>query len=226
MTCVAVLQIRSRDCPFMRVTEMFPNVEARTFYHAKFQNENTCLCKITGSDEERQEFFHAFKAHPLTRELDVISETDDTLVLSAKIDYSKSHKGVRSIIDDLGCHHADWVTCKGGYEEWVLCSKEPLIGTVIKTLEANGCKVKLRKTCPVDSWEDSLLHLSMKDVLNSLTPKQRYIFKVAHAMGYYDDKRKVSLEQIAKELGVSKPAVWRHIHNFEEKIMKTVSELV
>lgn len=228
MTNVAVLRIKHVGCPFSDVTEKFPDVEAYTFSQLKFTDEkNKFLCKISGDEKDREEYIRAFKAHPLTRKLELISSTKDTSVISVVVDYTKDHRSIMSVIEDLGCHHADMVTFKEGYEEWVIYSNEESVAEkAIKKLEAKGCKVKLIKTYPVVSWEDSVLRIGLKEALNSLTSKQRYVFKVAYSMGYYDEKRKVSLDHIAKHLNISKPAVWRHIHNVEEKVMKIVSELI
>ncbi len=228
MTSVAVLRIRHGGCPFVDVTEKFPEIEAYTFSQLKFTDEkNKFLCKFVGDEKEREKYFRAFKAHPLTRKLELISSTKDTSVISAVIDYSQIHKSIMSVIEDLGCHHADVVKFKDGFEEWVVYSqKESVIAETIKKLEAEGCKVKMVKTYPIKSWEDSVLRIGLKEAVDSLSAKQKYIFKVAYSMGYYDEKRKVSLDHVADQLNISKPAVWRHLHNVEEKIMNVVSELI
>jgi len=228
MIKVAILRIKHRGCPFSDTTEKFPEIEAYTFSQLKFPDEkNKFLCKFVGDEKERNKYFHAFKKHPLTRRLELISSTKDTTVMSAIINYSKKLKSVKSVVESLGCHHADIVVFKDGFEEWVIYSKDELvIKDVIDKLYKEGYEVKLLKTYPVESWEDSIVRIGLKEALNSLTAKQKYIFKVAYSMGYYDAKRKVSLNHIASQLNVSKPAIWRHIHKVEEKIMKVVSELI
>ncbi|MEM3433663.1 MAG: helix-turn-helix domain-containing protein [Candidatus Methanomethyliaceae archaeon] len=228
MIKVAILRIRHRGCPFSDVTEKFPKIEAYTFSQLRFPDEkNKFLCKIVGDEKERNKYFHAFKSHPLTRKLEMISKTKDTTVMSAVVNYSRKLKSVKSIIESLGCHHADMVVFKEGYEEWVVYNKEEaVIKAVIDRLNNEGYEVKLLKTYPVESWEDSIMQISLKEAINSLSAKQKYIFKIAYSMGYYDAKRKVSLDHIADQLNISKPAVWRHLHRLEEKIMKAVSELI
>ncbi len=228
MTYFAVLLVKHEGCPFTEVSQRFPDVEAYAFSQQRLPDGKTkFLIKCTGNDKDRKKYFRAFKAHPLTVSLELISETKEASVMSAVVDYSKIKGNIMSTVEAADVHFSEMVTHKEGSEEWVIYAKdESVIDTVIKSLEASGCNVKMVQTHPIESWEDSTLRMVLKEDLNSLTAKQKYIFKVAYSMGYYDGKRKVSLDQIAKELGVSKPAVWRHIQNIEEKIMKIVSELV
>lgn len=225
---VAVLRIKHKWCPFSANSEKFPEIYAYTFSQLKFSDErNKFLCKIIGDDKERQKYIHAFKTHPLVRELELISSVKDTSVMSAVVNYPKNKKSVKSLIENLGCYHADVVTFKGGFEEWVIYNKDPsVIENVINTLINERCEVKLVKTYPLDSWEDSVEHIGLREISDSLTPRQKYAFKVAYSMGYYDGIRKVSLDQVAKQLKMSKPAVWKHLHKVEEKIMKMASELI
>jgi len=225
---VAVLRVKHKWCPFSETSEKFPKISAYTFSQLKFPDEkNKFLCKIVGDEEEREKFIRAFKRHHIVKELELISSVKDTSVISVIVNYTKKRKSVKSIIEGMGCYHADMVTFKEGFEEWIVYNRDArAIENLIRKLTDEGCEVKLARTYPVDSWEDSIERIGLKEITNSLTPKQVQIFKVAYSMGYYDRIRKVSLEQVAKQVGMSKPAVWSHLHKVEEKIMKVVSELI
>lgn len=225
---VAILRVKHKWCPFSEVSEKFPNIMAYTFSQLKFPDEkNKFLCKIVGDGGERERYIRAFKRHPLVKELELISSVKDTSVISVIVNYTKKRKSVKSIIEGMGCYHADMVVFKEGFEEWIVYNKDPkVIEDLIKKLTDEGCEVKMARTYPIDSWEDSIERIGLKEITSSLTAKQIHIFKVAYSMGYYDRIRKVSLEQVAKQVGMSKPAVWSHLHKVEEKIMKVVSELI
>ncbi len=228
MTYFTVLRIRHGGCPFTEVTDKFPRIVAYAFSQLRLPDKRTkFLCKFSGSENDRKRYFRAFKAHPLTEKLDRISDAKDASIMSVVIDYSKTTGNIMSIVEKLGIHHSDMVTHKEGSEEWIIYAKdEATIDSLVKELRTSDCEVKLLKTYPIDSLEDTALRIGLKEALNSLTPKQKYIFKVAYSMGYYDGKKKVTLDQIVDELDISKPAVWKHIQTVEGKIMKVVSELI
>ena len=52
-----------------------------------------------------------------------------------------------------------------------------------------------------------------------LTDKQRQVVEKAHELGYYDTPRKVSLSEVAEELGIAKSTCSEMLHRAEGKVM-------
>lgn len=65
---------------------------------------------------------------------------------------------------------------------------------------------------------DPLLRLKPRD--DAISPRQREVLKLAIELGYYDDPRRTTLEEIAHTFGVSKAAVHKRLVAAESKILK------
>jgi predicted DNA binding protein len=82
----------------------------------------------------------------------------------------------------------------------------------------------MRQVVPADDFK--LLHvgeyqpeLRLRGRGKSLTPRQVEVLKMAIAMGYYDDPRAVTLEELATAFGVSKAAVHKRLQTAENALI-------
>lgn len=65
---------------------------------------------------------------------------------------------------------------------------------------------------------DPPLRLLPRD--DQISPRQEEVLKLATELGYYDEPRKVTLEEVARAFGVSKAAVHKRLMAAESKIIK------
>lgn len=87
----------------------------------------------------------------------------------------------------------------------------------------------MRTVVPADDFK--LLHvgeyqpeLRLKGQARSLTPRQVEVLKMAIAMGYYNDPRAVTLEQLAETFGISKAAVHKRLQMAENSLIRSQFE--
>ena len=83
----------------------------------------------------------------------------------------------------------------------------------------------MRQVVPADDFK--LLHvgdyqpeLRLKARAKSLTPRQQEVLKMAIAMGYYNDPRAVTLEDLSEAFGVSKAAVHKRMQMAENALIR------
>ncbi len=83
----------------------------------------------------------------------------------------------------------------------------------------------MRQVVPADDFK--LLHvgeyqpeLRLRSRGKSLTPRQVEVVKMAIAMGYYNDPRAVTLEELATAFGVSKAAVHKRLQTAENALIR------
>lgn len=98
------------------------------------------------------------------------------------------------------------VSCMGSDAELnKLLKLLPLMGTIEKTIFQNA-------------------DYNGAGLLNNLTLKQRDVLFRAKQLGYYDYPRKISSEDLAKDLGISKSTVVEHLRKAEINMMNSVLE--
>jgi predicted DNA binding protein len=83
----------------------------------------------------------------------------------------------------------------------------------------------MRQVVPADDFK--LLHvgeyqpeLRLKGRARTLTPRQAEVLKMAIAMGYYNDPRAVTLEDLSVAFGVSKAAVHKRLQMAENALIR------
>ena len=83
----------------------------------------------------------------------------------------------------------------------------------------------MRQVVPADDFK--LLHigeyqpeLRLRGKGTTLTPRQLEVLKMAIAMGYYNDPRAVTLEELASSFGVSKAAVHKRLQTAENLLIR------
>lgn len=83
----------------------------------------------------------------------------------------------------------------------------------------------MRQVVPADDFK--LLHvgeyqpeLRLRSRGKTLTPRQVEVLKMAIAMGYYNDPRAVTLEELSQAFGVSKAAVHKRLQTAENSLIR------
>ena len=60
--------------------------------------------------------------------------------------------------------------------------------------------------------------------LNQLTEKQREVLVAAYRLGYYDIPRRITSEELAKQLGIVDSTVVEHLRKAEQRLLKQIFE--
>ncbi|HLF16303.1 MAG TPA: helix-turn-helix domain-containing protein [Candidatus Thermoplasmatota archaeon] len=113
------------------------------------------------------------------------------------------------------------VVVEGGYIHIAVMSPNPAGLAVF-----NEFTKHMRVVVPADDFK--LLHvgeyqpeLRLKERPRSLTPRQEEVLKMAIAMGYYNDPRACTLEDLAESFGVSKAAVHKSVQMAENALIRS-----
>ncbi|MBI2445305.1 helix-turn-helix domain-containing protein [Candidatus Micrarchaeota archaeon] len=110
---------------------------------------------------------------------------------------------------------------KGGYEYWTVASwdKKALTGLFKRAKAASeSAKIELL------SLKQSAVDLFVPDALQRLGHVQANVLQNAITQGYYGYPRKVSLKQLAKNVGLSPATIREHLRKAEAKILPAATE--
>ncbi len=155
---------------------------------------------------------------------EVLSENDEyasVQVSTAVLSYYQEHDPIQLTIQMLGpetVFHP--VIVEGGYIHISVVSPNP------EGLPAfNRFTGHMRQVVPADDFK--LLHVGeyrpearFRGHGGHLTPRQEEVMRMAIAMGYYNDPRSCTLEDLAQAFGISKAAVHKRIQMAENAIIR------
>lgn len=155
---------------------------------------------------------------------EVLSEDPDYAsveISTSVLTYYQRHDPIQLTIRMLGpetIFHP--VIVEGGYIVISVLSPNPA-----GLAAFNEFTMHMRRVVPADDFK--LLHvgeyqpdLRLRQKGRSLTPRQVEVVKMAIAMGYYNDPRAVTLEELAQAFGVSKAAVHKRLQTAENSLIR------
>jgi predicted DNA binding protein len=158
------------------------------------------------SKKEAREIKKYFKNHKLIKKAEILQETDTKLLIQIFTDTSKIKSIVHTILKNK-CFLFNKVPLVDGYEIWTIAApKKTAIKHALDDIEKLG--------------DFKLLHIkkSSFDGIN-LSNNQEKIIKLALDLGYYNWPRKISINELAKKLNLSKVTVAEHLRKAEIKIV-------
>ena len=147
-----------------------------------------------------------FKNHRLISKFEVLQESDNKLLIQIFTDTSKIKSIVHTILKNK-CFLAKKVPLVKGWEIWTIAApKKTAIKSALDDIKKLG--------------EFKLLHIkkSTFDGFN-LSKNQENIIKLALGLGYYNWPKKISIQELAKRLNLSKVTVAEHLRKAEAKVV-------
>lgn len=155
---------------------------------------------------------------------ELLSENDDYAsveISTSVLTYYQKHDPIQLTLRMLGpetIFHP--VIVEGGYIMIIVVSPNPA-----GLAAFNEFTRHMRHVVPADDFK--LLHvgpfqydLRLRTTGKSLTPRQTEVVKMAIAMGYYNDPRGCTLEELSTAFGVSKAAVHKRLQTAENQIIR------
>ena len=144
--------------------------------------------------------------------IDVLSQTDNTYTVIMKSFVPKSMHGLTKKFD------MDLIWTKPAYFE----NNEIVFSCI-------GPDKDLKKFVRLSKFIGKVISVSYNPadyrghhIISVLTEKQKEIFRIAKASGYYEYPRKIDGTKLAKVVGISKPTLIEHLRRIENKIMRIV----
>ena len=195
-------------------------------------SKNLCIREeiILGGEKDLQAAFDKFKQHEFVLRANIISRTDNSIRIVSETDYDES--ATKKLLDS-GCILLDSCTEDDGWEMGTVIghTREELKDFYKKIKEAGDAKIvrigKERDMNPDELGILKLLSPAKSETLSrELSKKQLEIFKIAYKLGYYGWPRKVSVKEIAHEIGLDESTAREHLRKAEAKIMPIIAEVI
>jgi predicted DNA binding protein len=161
---------------------------------------------MLATKKEANEIKKYFRNNKLIKKFEILQETDKKLLIQIFTDTS----GIRSIVHTVlrnKCFLAKKVPLVAGYEIWTIAApKKTAIKNALDDIRKLG--------------EFKLLHIkkSTFDGFN-LSENQEKILRLAISYGYYNWPKKITIQNLAKKIGLSKPTVAEHLRKAEIKVI-------
>lgn len=159
------------------------------------------LVKIDGGDVRK--ILKEIKEHPSVVELIVLGKQRNSAVINTRT----KDPWLLSAMMKSEVLLKPPVKVKDGVAEWVVLSTRDRVSALMKLLDEKGITYKLK----------SISEYSEKPVL---TEHQAKMLDFALMHGYYEIPRKITLDQLARKLGVSKSTLSETLRVAERKLVE------
>lgn len=213
---MVLFEISHDDC-WSRLTSRF-NINIRTII-AKSSKDRSYILGVDEVKAERYDdfkrFVRAFKSHNSVFEVNDIEEIDrrrNIYVLTFRERYDNMIMG---IINNYDIFYLKDLITKG---------REKIL-LVLPSEEVYDFKGELSSIGELHYFKEK--RVSFSDIFSpefDLTNQERRIILEAIRRGYYDFPRKITLSELGKAIGVSKPTLEEYIRKTERKIMSKVAK--
>ncbi|MEK6982016.1 MAG: helix-turn-helix domain-containing protein [Candidatus Micrarchaeota archaeon] len=212
----------SHPCWLVDLTEKSKDAHGNTIRTLGIQNDNiTSLVKIESLRIDKDIDF--LRGHKLVKKLEVVTKTNKTALLKI----TSSYKAMTlKILHESGVTLLESpVTKEGADTELLLASSYNQLKNLVKNWEEQDWNIKLKRKKILEANKVNLDVFSKSGFfdLNSardlLSERQREVFELACNQGYYDIPKKVSLEELAIQIGISPPTLSEHLRKAESKLI-------
>lgn len=213
-------KVRNEDTSYALLSKDFDIVDYMypvDFYIKEGHIYILSLHVLEGSENEKKKFSQALKKHKKTVEFEQEEKQIITLIKEEEDFY-------KSLFSQEVLHPAP-VIIKNGEEIWdIFAFKRKILESIMGEIE----KPKWKKKFP----EFKVYHLKKANkwdiyfprVIPKIPEKQRMAFKLAMTKGYYTFPRKIDLQGLAKESGVSTSTFQEHLRKAEAKLLPLFAE--
>lgn len=194
--------------PIAHELDREPAIERKAIHSIKLVDDGTIamLGEIEGDLDRYREIMHA---SPAVQRFAVSG--DDSGYVYSQVETSEQTREMLERRDegDFVIEMPVEYTADGDRKITIIGKEESLLA-LSELFDVGDTKLELVSTGPYAP--------ESKGVFADLTDRQREVLEVALRMGYYENPRAVTLEDIATELGIDHGTVGRHIRAIESKV--------
>jgi hypothetical protein len=182
------------------------------------------VCKIMGPMEEREFFFNTLKSYERVNQVTILSRKKDVDFLLIRI-YNPD--GTTRILSSLECFvHVIGVHCGGKERRFIFSENTKELNQAISILKKKRDGLLIKKIITFPSKNLNPFSDLMDFSVLELTDRQREILKLAINMGWYDIKKKTTLQEIANKLDITEPTLSEIIRRAENKIILKIARFM
>ncbi|MFQ5891243.1 MAG: helix-turn-helix domain-containing protein [Candidatus Methanofastidiosia archaeon] len=212
------LQFKPKNCWAQSISETYPEIEMGVFSTHREKG----LSRWRGDRALLKKALRLAKKHPTLKALEVLDERDSE-VITQSVCRCKDKNKVHRLLERLGCYYLlpNPITTFGGAKHYRITLKDK------KTLKVLVSRLKKLGEVKVEGVKrllrvENLFLVSVDEMRESLTSKQKKALKLAYEKGYFKIPKKVRIKDMAKEVGVSEATFYEHLARAEEKILRLV----
>lgn len=218
------LRVRHRGEPESDVSADHPSVTLRSASSMTGSGaERKRIIEMTGPDDSIAAFIDDFRATDPVIDVELLSALDVSRVFVAITYDVYQWDSISQRLTDMSIHYRTGTTITAGWERWTLYLDESDdLGGIIDSLERAGNDIDLVRDVSLDDVE-SRTQLEFSRVLyDECTQRQREVLAAAIDLGYYQQNKSVSIEDIGTELGIAPTTTWEHLAHAEKKVMAEI----
>lgn len=211
----ATLEI-SHDCPYCIVTRDRPGTRINLW-----SNERMHVAVFEAEDDEDlMSAFKDFKHHMPCSYCSHRGGRMEIIYDTAEVESCS----VPDIIAQSDCWYSQPQIVEKGSENYRVYSwSKENISKLVENIRANGGEVRLVSLKAMRT-EDFGRHMTMpsEKVLDGLSDKQVEIIVTAYQLGYFDQPARISADDLAKRLGISRSTLTEHLRKAETRLIGNV----
>lgn len=199
------------NCGFCELTKKYPVIySARPIYYEKIGDKifSTFRVTITGFKNDIKKYLKELRKKNLIQKIRVIGEETNSLEFFSDL-IAPIKNNVLYILWKNGIALESDFKIYDGKEIFEIKTPDKMLKFLVKELEKEGTVKVIKKTNRPD----------LKDVL---TEKERFALKLARQWSYYNEKRGITLDELAKKCGISRTAFRNNIRRAERKLFSKI----
>ncbi len=174
---------------------------------------------VLGDEKNKEEFFSDLKKDSKIKELEINGDFFIS-VYSEKINSARAEV-LKTVYNQKVVFLKPAIIDSDGWEEWEVSSFDRSdLEKIIKKAEKLG-KISFEL---LSLKEQKIKDLMIYSAVPDLTNKQKQVFELAVSSGYYGYPRKATLQNLAKEIGISLSTFQFHLAKAEGKLMPFFSK--
>ncbi len=212
-------QIKPDCCWAQELSEEYPDIKMTVFSIHQEKGLSRWECENT---EKMKEAFKKGKNHGTIVSLDIFSEKDKEIIVQSVCNCENRYK-VHDILSRGGCYYLlpnPIVTCGGAKHYRILAPDSEKLKKVIDNLQEIG-EVKITSVHPLGHVDDSFF-INVVELKNLLSEKQLRTLRTAYMRGYFRIPKKVRIQDLAEELGLSPATVYEQLAEAENRIVNSI----
>ena len=220
------LAIRHHGCPVSDVSSDHPGVRFENVKRVRSGNGRAkrLLC-FEGERTAVESFVEDFGAHDATKGLELVSANAGdagTVYYITEIDYPEGNPSILHLIERAGCFRHPTVVVRSGIEHWTVYTRSKgAVREFVDSVEGLDNDVEVVRNVDIGSLTDG--GAAQRAPLRSvLTDRQAQAFRAALSLGYYRDDSRVTIEDIAEELGVHRSTAGEHVKRAENALLSEI----
>ncbi len=161
------------------------------------------LIEIRGDEEVTTAVVNAIRAHPSVCHVDIVPLPEGGYL--GRVVTSKC--AACTALDGVDCFLTSAQARSDGRVDWnLITGDEGSLKELVDRLVAGGCDVEIRKA-------------KRPEMVRPLTDRQEEVIRMALEAGYYDQPKRVTIKDLAKQAGIAPSTYQEILQRAERKVM-------